>query len=325
MHKCLMNLGIIGYRNHSQKIIDLVAKNKNIKNINVFSYKKKPNITNISQSSKVKIVFYLNELNNSDAIIIASPAKTHKKYLNYFIKKNKYIFCEKPACNSKKDYIFLKNLNSKNKKKIHINYNLLFSRYYKIINSIIKNKKKYGKIIYLDIKLTNGISFKKKIQNNWRFKSKNIFEQIAGNLGVHYVNLFISLFGDIFKKNIYKLSNNKKNDSALLVLKSKSNKLASFYFSYSSPLTDEIDIYLTNAVIKINDNKAILIHPRDTFDKKGYFINPRHSTLHNFRQSTEYEDSIKNSLNFFIKKVKSKSAFSLTQYNNALKTLKFFL
>jgi hypothetical protein len=101
--------------------------------------------------------------------------------------------------------------------------------------------------------------------------------------------------------------------------------LASFYFSYSSPLTDEIDIYLTNAVIKINDNKAILIHPRDTFDKKGYFINPRHSTLHNFRQSTEYEDSIKNSLNFFIKKVKSKSAFSLTQYNNALKTLKFFL
>ena len=36
-------------------------------------------------------------------------------------------------------------------------------------------------------------------------------------------------------------------------------------------------------------------------------------------------DSIKNSLNFFIKKVKSKSAFSLTQYNNALKTLKFFL
>ena len=36
-------------------------------------------------------------------------------------------------------------------------------------------------------------------------------------------------------------------------------------------------------------------------------------------------DSIKNSLNFFIKKVKSKSTFSLTQYNNALKTLKFFL
>ena len=189
-----MNLGIIGYRNHSQKIIDLVEKNKNIKNINVFSYKKKPNIKNISQSSKVKIVFYLNELNNSDAIIIASPSKTHKKY--------QYIFCEKPACNSKKDYIFLKNLNSKNKQKIHINYNLLFSRYYKIINSIIKNKKKYGKMIYLEIKLTNGISFKKNFQNNWRFKSKNIFEQIAGNLGVHYVNLFISLSTLVFEDSM---------------------------------------------------------------------------------------------------------------------------
>jgi len=82
------------------------------------------------------------------------------------------------------------------------------------------------------------------------------------------------MFGDIFKKNIYKLSNNKKNDSYLLVLKSKSNTWANFYFSYSSPLTDEINIYLTNAVIKIKGNKAILIYPRDTFDKRDILLTP---------------------------------------------------
>ena len=50
-----MNLGIIGYRNHSQKIINLVTKNNNVKNINVFSYKKKPNIKNISETKTSSI------------------------------------------------------------------------------------------------------------------------------------------------------------------------------------------------------------------------------------------------------------------------------
>ena len=73
-----------------------------------------------------------------------------------------------------------------------------------------QNKKVYRDLSFIELKFAVGISFKKEFSNNWRFKSKNIFNQIAGNVGSHYINLLIWLFKSVKKKNILKLSVNKK-------------------------------------------------------------------------------------------------------------------
>ena len=116
--------------------------------------------------------------------------------------------------------------------------------------------KKYGKVQFIDIKLTNGISFKNQFINNWRFKSINNFEKISGNLGVHYVNLLMKFFNMFEYKKIINLNINKRNDCSIILTKSKNFALTCF-FSYSSPYSDEISIYFTNSIVKFSNNKFL--------------------------------------------------------------------
>ena len=44
--------------------------------------------------------------------------------------------------------------------------------------------------------------------------------------------------------------------------------------SYASPLVSEISILTDNSWITFRKNEFIIYHPRDTFDKKGFFKDP---------------------------------------------------
>ena len=135
------------------------------------------------------------------------------------------------------------------------------------------SQKKYGKVRFIDIKLTNGISFKNNFKNNWRFKSNNNFEKISGNLGVHYVNLLMKFFNKFDYKKIINLKTNKRNDCSIILMRSK-NLISTCFFSYSSPYNDEISIYFTNSIVKFSNNNNFALYPRDTFDKKRLFKSP---------------------------------------------------
>jgi len=320
-----MIVGIIGYRNHAGRILEILQNSKEVDRVKVYLYKKKVVKKSINKKKKTDYTYSIKTLFQCDAIFISSPTKTHQQYINLFLKKNIYIFCEKPGGNNLRGVRFLENIKIRNKKKIYINYNLLFSKRFKIINEAIKNKKKYGKIIYIDIKLASGISYKKEFFNNWRFNSKNIFDQITGNIGSHYVNLLFWLFKKPYKKNILKLNINKKRDTSLMVLKADKNVLINLYFSYSTPLVDEISLFFTNATININNNKIIVQEPRDVFDKNKNFISPPKKVIKIFNQDKEYSNSLKNSLHFFINKVKKKENIPIKYFNNSVNTLKFFI
>ena len=320
-----MIVGIIGYRNHAGSILSILQNLKEVDKIKVYLYKKKVAKKAINIKKKTDYTYSIKTLFQCDAIFISSPTRTHQQYINLFLKKNIYIFCEKPGGNNIHDARFLEKLKTKNKKRIYINYNLLFSENFKIINNAIKNKKKYGKIIYIDIKLASGISYKKEFSNNWRFNSKNIFDQIAGNIGSHYINLLFWIFKNLYKKNMLKLNINKKRDTSLIVLKADKNALINLYFSYSTPLVDQISLFFTNAIININDNKVVVHEPRNIFDKNKNFISSPKKIIKTFNQNKEYSNSLRSSLRFFIEKVKKKENIPIKYFNNSVNTLKFFI
>ena len=184
--------------------------------------------------------------------------------------------------------------------------------------------KKYGKVQFIDIKLTNGISFKNQFINNWRFKSINNFEKISGNLGVHYVNLLMKFFKMFDYKKIINLNINKRNDCSIILTKSKNFALTCF-FSYSSPYSDEISIYFTNSIVKFSNNKVFALYPRDTFDKKKLFKSPPKKKIASLLNKNDYHMSNEKSLNYFLKTIKSKKSFLLKDFEDAIKSLKFFL
>ena len=138
-------------------------------------------------------------------------------YLKYFILKNKYIFCEKPGPTNIKEINYLQKLNSVKKRKIYFNYNYIFSEYFKNISKELRNKKN-GKIINYSFYASHGLYFKKSIKQ----KSKNnIFKNILGNLGIHYINFLQRQFKNVKIVNKHFLNmSGKADDTSYAKLKS---------------------------------------------------------------------------------------------------------
>ena len=70
-------IGIIGYRNHAKKILDIVDANKKFNITHIFHPTKEINDTRTTNN--------LEKLYDCDGIIIASPNSTHLEYIQKFI------------------------------------------------------------------------------------------------------------------------------------------------------------------------------------------------------------------------------------------------
>ncbi len=312
-----MKILVIGYRNHSAKILKILSKIKLIKKI--FIYKKSKNNfkTNIKNS---KIVDHLNNLDSYDCFFILSPNKTHTYYIKKFINFKKKIFCEKPACVNIKEYKFLNNLPNKKKRNIYFNFNLRHSKLYKTTLNYVKNKK-LGKLHHIYFKESNGISFKKSLNKSNRFKSNDVFDRITGNIGVHYINYFlglqknkINLFfneGKIFKK---------KSEFSKIDLIGN-NFFSSIFLTYSSIADYRADLVFTNGILKFDNDSIKLAYPRDSFDKNGNFIYPKEKVLHKFDSYKKYTElSFISSIKYFLNITKYKKNFLIRDYDDALKS-----
>jgi len=92
-----INLGIIGKNFGLQVVYKAFLKNKNFKVLG-FSYKSKI-FDKLKIPKNVKVYTDWKNLildKKIQAVEIDTPPVTHKKIVNFAIKNNKHIFCEKP-------------------------------------------------------------------------------------------------------------------------------------------------------------------------------------------------------------------------------------
>jgi len=170
----VVGLGQMGV-NHLNNLLNI----KNIKLINIYDKIKKTELENkynTKFSENIKEV-----INNSDAIIIATPTTTHFKYFLECSKKIKNIFIEKPLVTNVKQ--FKKILQITKKKKINLKVGYI-ERYNPTIQLIKKILKK-NKILNLDFIRTNNR------QN--KIKDTNIIFDIM----THDIDLALYLSGDV--------------------------------------------------------------------------------------------------------------------------------
>ena len=317
--------GIIGYRNHSLKIIRFLLKEKKISKIFVYCYKSTIYQKKLLEKKNKKIIYVnkLDDLKKSKLFFITSPSVTHTYYIKKLLFYKRPIFCEKPGFSSLSQYHFLKKLKNINKKRIYFNYNLLHSKLFELVKKETEN----DRLINISVNSCIGISFLKKFKNNWRFTSNNGLERIAGNLGVHHVNFSISLLGNLKGYCIAEsaIANNKKKiDTASINLNFSNNSTANFFLSYAAPMTDRIEFYFSNKIIFYENGSIYEIGPRNIFDKCGLFKRPKKKLIHKFVINLS-EDSLFASINFFIKTVFENKNFKVAYFNNALAAGKLFL
>lgn len=296
-----MKIGIIGNKNQSQKLQKILIK-KNVKIEKIFHP--------IKKFEDKKFTNDLEELYKSDAIIIASPNHTHFKYVKILIENfSGYIFCEKPPVINKKELIEIEKISRKNKKRLFFNFNLRFSN---INNQIQKqiNSKYLGKIVHVNIISSKGLAFKEEYLKSWRSNGKQNLHNILDAITIHFIDLLIFNFGEIKKFSYHPGKNSNKGtafDTANIILEFKNGLKASIFNSYTTPLHDELTVFGTNGILKIDNKKLRIFSPRDTFDVKGFFKTPPIKLVQNISFQREFYTSTENSVEYFLKHVKKKN------------------
>lgn len=317
-----MNIGIIGYKNHAEKLIKLINRFSQIKKILVYHPIKK-NLKGLKfVSNKIKKTSNFQDLLEADGVIISSRNNSHATYLQSL--KKKYIFCEKPPADSLKDLTKIKKLN---KKKIVFNYHLIKTFFSKYAKKQIDSKK-LGDPININIEISYGIAFKKNSKKNWRFNEKNIFSTITGNLGIHYIRQLLFWFDDLKILNIYQRGVKKINsiDTVNINLLGDKKVNINIFLSYAAPKKNLISITFTNGILEFDDGKINEYFPRDQFDKRGQFIKPKVKRIKTFENSTKHnfiglEDNLKN----FIKTIYDKKFFNSKEFDKGISSAELIL
>jgi len=318
-----IEVAVIGYRNHSRRIISILEKDNNISKILCFCYKKKicSELNRNKSSYKTTYSSDFSEVKKMKNIFISTPSKTHVYYIKKTVKNSKLIYCEKPSCTSKKDLKFLKKLPNRYKRKIFFGYNLLHSEPFKLYQKFFKNKEN-GKPIYANAILSNGIAFLKKFKNNWRFNSKaDRFEKISGNNGSHMINMFLHLFGKIKKIKILEkgISNKKIVDISNINIIFNNGACVDIFLSYASPYSEKISFYFSNSILCTENKFTYFFHPRNYFNKLGMFTESKKKILLSHKNGWD-STSLKRSINFFIKIIKKRKSFNIYDFKKALIT-----
>jgi predicted dehydrogenase len=161
--------------NHLNNLLNI----KNIKLINIYDKIKRTELENkynTKFSENIKEV-----INNSNAIIIATPTTTHFKYFLECSKKIKNIFIEKPLVTDIKQFKKILQITKKKKINLKVGYIERYNPTVQLIKKILKK----NKILNLDFIRTNNR------QN--KIKDTNIIFDIM----THDIDLALYLSGDV--------------------------------------------------------------------------------------------------------------------------------
>ena len=290
-------IGFIGYGNQAKRL------EKQLKKLGYkISIIYKPNFNKINNRNCNDF----NKIKDCNIIFICSSSATHFFYLDKLIGK-KYIFCEKPPVTSRNELLKLKKIVNN---KVFFNYNL---RYCEISTFIEKAKKNnFGNLLYANIILTHGLSSKKNYVTNWRsnkkFSPKGVFETVS----IHAVDLILYNFGikKVLSQNLSKTScKGTAYDTSHTTLLSKNNAKISIFCSYNAPLINSWYFVFENGILKYDNNLLTLSGPRNNFDKNNNFVEPKVIFSKKISYKKIYNESLYNSVNYFMKTIKRKKKF----------------
>ena len=290
-----MKIGIIGSGGHSKRIQKILQKKK----LAFLIYK--PEKPKYFDKKKFE------DLKKCKVIFIISPNNTHYEYIKKLY-KGRYIFCEKPPVNNKKDLSALKKLKTN---KIYFNYNFRFMK----IAEIIMKKNKYGlkNLVYANLSTSHGLAQKKDYKKNWRSNLKKCPKGIFEIVSIHYIDL-VNYFFDVEKIEKPKLVNLSKignsYDTSLVEMKLKNNALVNIFSTYNSSYAKNLYFLFENGIIEQRDNIITVRGPSLNLDKKGFFIAPKIIKKIKIAENKDYNNSLHDSVIFFLNCIKNKKTFN---------------
>lgn len=247
---------------------------------------------------------------NSDIIFIISPNNTHANYLENLSKFYKgYVFCEKPPINKFGD---LEIFNMIDPCRFFFGFN---HRYSEIQEFIFNAEELYdmGDMVNINIHMSYPFSVKEAYKSSWKSNVSNSPCGVVENLGIHYIDLSVTLLGRIKQVSLNSVNINKSGsaaDTATFHLVHEGGATSQIFVSYSTLARESMYFSFERGDVSYNGSEFNTYYPRETFGKNGLSICPPIVLTKSIDSELLYYQSLHNCINYFIKIALSNNCFN---------------
>lgn len=108
-----------------------------------------------------------------DCAFVVVPAKYHRKVVEFFLKKQVHVFCEKPLCLNNKDVKYLYNLSEQNNARLFVDWIFTFNEDVKLIKELYL-KDYFGEIKSIEMNRLNFGPIRNDVDARWDLSSHDV-------------------------------------------------------------------------------------------------------------------------------------------------------
>lgn len=293
--KKLLSVSFIGNGNHARRIQGALKALK-------IHYKEIEYNRNIPLSDQIDVI-------RSDAIFITSPNDTHGQYLEQLEKiYDGYIYCEKPPVNKLEELPILDKINSN---KCFFGFNFRYSPVLSVLSST-RNEFNLGSIVAVEIHCSYPFAVRPEYLGSWKSDCDRSPRGVLENLGVHYIDMSVSLCGSIqtsFVSLTSSMNDNRAPDTASISLVHSDSIFSNIFVSYATSFLNRIYLTLENGDIHYDGFKIDVYSPRESFNSRGLSIRPPLSFKKELDSETAYQESLCECVRQFIQVVSTGGQF----------------
>ena len=311
-----LSISVIGKTGHAARIINILNDIPDVHIQNVYYYKK------ITDNS-LPITSNIKDLMSSDGIIIASPTPTHAEYIDMLEGYKGYLLVEKPIVSTKEQTEMLWKIPLERKSRIKVNYNFLYSSIAISLKELLTSSK-IGSPISFDVHTSQGLAHKENYKDSWRSNISESFG-VMELVGVHFINLTLSLFGkidysgmDFLWKAGCKVG---PPDTVFLRLKMHSGLCVSLFHSYAGPYFVRMMLMGTDGYWEYDGSNTHLHYPRNTFDNNNRFTTPPLVKRETFEFSHIRKESLFKSVDAFLDEIRFSGVINQSEFDIALASM----
>ena len=324
------NTFVIGYKNHARRIILNVLSSKCFDRVFVYHPDKSKLSDSHQLGESVVPTDDFDLVSECECVFISSPSETHCEYIKKVHHRAKklgrpiYIYCEKPIATNWDQINWLRANESTLHQTLFTGFNLQYSAFSNTVLAHIE-REDIGTPISANFQVTHGLAFKAGVGSNWRFTDDKPFSAILGNLGIHYIQLSLKLFGPIVESYAVdsRFGCHTNSDGALITLCHVSGTLTSIFISYATIYLKRFEVFFTDGMVGQDRNNLAVHFPRDVFDSKGEFCSPPQHCID--AKSNSRDNTLTLCVNDFITTTLAGNVFARDDFKVALEASKIVL
>ena len=254
---------------------------------------------------------------NSDIIFITSPNNTHIDYIKPLSQIYEgYVYCEKPPINKFED---LEIFDLINPSKFFFGFNYRFSEIHQFI---LQTKENYniGELVNINVHMSYPFSVKEQYKFSWKSDIEQSPSGVIENLGIHYLDLSVTLLGAVKEVFLNSANINKTgtaHDTASVSLVHENGSTSQTFVSYATLAREDMYFSFERGDISYDGIELNAHYPRETFNQEGMSITPPVVESKSFDSDLFHSRSLKNCVDYFINIALTSGSFNQHFFNNS--------